>query len=145
MALQLIDTIHLVLRMLLGPPAAPSQVPPPLTVPSQRCPRRAARPLTDRCVRARCGRLPYISASRLRLDAQAAASPRCCVLASTSSRTQPVRLAAVAPRRAFRMFVCVCNVVARVPIGTLSTVYGPSPTVGGEGAPRSGIVAHENS
>ena len=108
MALQLIDTIHPVLRMLLGSPAATSQVPPPLTVPSQRCPRRAARPLTDRCVRARCGRLPYISASRLRLDAQAAASPRCCVLASTSSRTQPVRLAAVAPRPAFRMFVCVC-------------------------------------
>ena len=31
MALQLIDTIHQVLRMLLGPPAATSQVPPPLT------------------------------------------------------------------------------------------------------------------
>ena len=114
MALELIDTIHLVLRMLLGPPVATSQVPPPLTVPSWRCPRRAARPLTDRCVRARCGRLPYISASRLRLDAQAAASPRCCVLASTSSRTQPVRLAAVAPRPAFRRFVCVCVEVQRV-------------------------------
>ena len=109
MALQLIDTIHLVLRMLLGPPAAPSQVPPPLTVPSQRCPRRAARPLTDRCVRARCGRLPWIGASRLPLDAQAAASLRYCVLASTSSRTQPVRLAAVAPTKAcIRMLKCAC-------------------------------------
>ena len=108
MALQLIDIIHLVLRMLLGPPAATSQVPPPLTVPCQRCPRRAAQPRPDRCVRARCGRLPYISASRLPLDAQAAASLSCSVLASTSSRTQPVRLAAVAPRPAFRMFVCVC-------------------------------------
>ena len=108
MALQLIDTIHPVLRMLLGPPAPTSQVPPPLTVPSQRCPRRAARPRPDRCVRARCGRLPWIGASRLPLDAQAAASLSCSVLASTSSRTQPVRLAAVAPRPAFRMFVCVC-------------------------------------
>ena len=112
MALQLIDIIHLVLRMLLGPPAATSQVPPPLTVPSQRCPRRAAQPRPDRCVRARCGRLPWISASRLRLDAQAAASLSCSLLASTSSRTQSVRLAAVAPRRAFRMFVCVCEDVA---------------------------------
>ena len=112
MALELIDTIHPVLRMLLGSPAATSQVPPPLTVPSQRCPRRAAQPRPDRCVRARCGRLPWISAYRLRLDAQAAASLRCSVLASTRSRTHTVRLAAVAPRRAFRMFVCVCNVVA---------------------------------
>ena len=112
MALQLIDIIHLVLRMLLGPPAATSQVPPPLNVPSQRCPRRAAQPRPDRCVRARCGRLPWISAYRLRLDAQAAASLRCSVLAITRSRTHMVRLAAVVPRRAFRMFVCVCNVVA---------------------------------
>ena len=111
-ALQLIDIIHLVLRMLLGPPAATSQVPPPLNVPSQRCPRRAAQPRPDRCVRARCGRLPWISASRLHLDAQAAASLSCSLLASTSSRTESVRLAAVVPRRAFRMFVCVCEDVA---------------------------------
>ena len=108
MALQLIDVIQPVLRMLLGPPAATSQVPPPLNVPFWRCPRRVAKPRPDRCVRARCGRLPWIGASRLPLDAQAAASLSCSVLASTSSRTQPVRLAAVAPRPAFRMFVCVC-------------------------------------
>ena len=109
MALELIDTIHLVLRMLLGPSVATSQVPPPLTVPSWRCPRRAARPLTDRCVRARCGRLPYISASRLPLDAQAAASLSCCVAAGEHELSDAVGAACRGGAKA-----CIPDVSVRV-------------------------------
>ena len=65
---------------------------------------------------------------------QQASTLHCSVLASTSFRTLTVRLAAVAPRRAFRMFVCVCvcNVVAgahrhlihRVCYGASASDYG---------------------